>query len=171
MRHRTAWLLCLLLLWAPHAAANRFTDPFAYCKAVGTIDAPDERYTGPAVTERIAAGLRDAFGLPASASIAPFLRGTSWRCMNGALYACNVGANLPCQAKADTSRTPTAAMIQFCTVQPEAAAIPMVVTGRETVYLWRCLQGVPLILKQVTSPDERGFLANIWYRIEPEKGR
>jgi hypothetical protein len=28
-----------------------FTDPFAYCAALGTIDAPDSRYTGPKVPE------------------------------------------------------------------------------------------------------------------------
>jgi hypothetical protein len=29
----------------------RFSDPFAYCAAVGTIDAPDARYTGPRVPD------------------------------------------------------------------------------------------------------------------------
>jgi hypothetical protein len=33
-----------------------FTDPFAYCAAVGTVDAPDSRYTGPKVPEAVAQG-------------------------------------------------------------------------------------------------------------------
>ena len=32
------------------AHAQTFFDPLAYCKAVGTFDAPDKRYTGPSVT-------------------------------------------------------------------------------------------------------------------------
>jgi hypothetical protein len=43
----------------------RFSDPFAYCAAVGTIDAPDARYTGPKVPEVVARfekGLRRARG-------------------------------------------------------------------------------------------------------------
>lgn len=162
------WLLPLVLggcSWP--ASSATYTDPFAYCAAVGTIDAPDSRYVGPAVPWAIAVGLRQAFGLPETAPAEPFLRGTHWRCMNGKVYACNVGANLPCQAKADTSRTPTPAMLQHCRDHPHASAIPAVVTGRETVYSWRCEQRRPRIVRQVTQPDARGYLANIWYQITP----
>ena len=30
-----------------------FSDPFAYCAAVGQIDAPDARYTGPLMTDAL----------------------------------------------------------------------------------------------------------------------
>ncbi|HWI61124.1 MAG TPA: hypothetical protein VNT75_04785, partial [Symbiobacteriaceae bacterium] len=55
---------CLaLLLWAvpfrtQAAADTTYTDPFAYCAAVGTIDAPDSRYIGEKVPMRIAKGLQ-----------------------------------------------------------------------------------------------------------------
>src|SRR5262245_7102022 len=110
-----------------------YADPFAYCRAVGTIDAPDARYAGPSVPPPVAEGLRRAFRAPADAPLERFTRGTSWRCMDGKVYACTVGANLPCGEKADTSRAPRLSIAEFCRQNPSADIIPMVVTGRATV--------------------------------------
>jgi hypothetical protein len=151
------------------AEGESYDDPFAYCAAVGTIDQPDERYTGPDVPDVIAEGLRTAFNTP-DTPLEVYQRGTYWRCMDGKVYACNVGANLPCQEKADTSETPTAAMEEFCqdSANANAEAIPMVVTGRATIYGWRCTDGNPEIVNQFAEPDAQGFLSNIWYEIAPE---
>jgi hypothetical protein len=150
---------------AADAAAQTYDDPFAYCRAVGTIDAPDARWKGPAVPKSIAAGLAAAFDLPPGAPIAPFERGTSWRCMNGAVYACNVGANLPCSEKADPSRTPTSAMRDFCRDQPSSDFIPAYVTGRATVYEWRCRDGAPEAGRQIGAADARGYVADVWHEL------
>ena len=40
--------------------APTYRDPFAYCAAVGTVDAPDRRHTGPALPPTIARGLQKA---------------------------------------------------------------------------------------------------------------
>jgi hypothetical protein len=144
-----------------------FTDPFAYCAALGTIDAPDSRYTGPKVPEVVAQGLKKAFGAPADAPLEPFLHNTFWRCMGGQVYACTVGANLPCQERADTSRRPTEGMTNFCQDHPHAEVIPAVATGRATVYEWKCANGEPAIVRQVAQPDAQGFLSHIWYAINP----
>jgi hypothetical protein len=144
-----------------------FSDPFAYCAALGTIDAPDSRYTGPKVPEAVAQGLKKAFGAPADAPLEPFLHNTFWRCMNGQVYACTVGANLPCQERADVSRSPTQGMTTFCQNNPHAEVIPAFVTGRATVYAWKCTGGVPEVLQQFAQPDAQGFLSNIWYAISP----
>jgi hypothetical protein len=112
----------------------QFGDPFAYCAVHGRIDAPDSRYTGPKVPEVVAQGLKKAFGAPADAPLGPFLRNTFWRCMDGQVYACTVGANLPCQERADVSRQPTPGMTDFCKNNPHAEGIPAVATGRATVY-------------------------------------
>lgn len=148
----------------PGVTAN---DPHVYCKGVGTIDAPGQGYVGPAVPETIARGLQSAFQVPASAPLQPFLENSFWRCMDGKVYACSVGANLPCTAKANTSRVPTEAMIKYCVVNQQASAIPMVVTGRATVFAWQCVAGKPTILRESVKPDKRGFLSNIWYEISP----
>jgi hypothetical protein len=173
MRYR--FLLGLLLVWevllgaAPRvsrADGTTFTDPFAYCAAVGTIDAPDARYIGPHVPEVIARGLQAALGVPPTAPLDPLLTNSVWRCMQGTVYACTFGANLPCLEQADTRQTPTPAMVRFCQANPNAA-IPAVVTGRRTVYAWHCQHGVATIIQQVTQPDARGFFATIWYAINP----
>jgi hypothetical protein len=144
-----------------------FSDPFAYCAALGTIDAPDARYTGPNVPEVVAQGLKKAFGAPADAPLESFLHNTVWRCMGGQVYACTVGANLPCQERANTSRRPTQGMTDFCQDNAHAEVIPAFVTGRATVYEWKCANGVPAVVRQFAQPDARGFLSNIWYAISP----
>ena len=35
-----------------------YSDPFAYCTAVGTVDKPDARYTGPQINEQIINGFK-----------------------------------------------------------------------------------------------------------------
>jgi len=143
-----------------------YTDPFAYCAAVGTVDAPDERYTGPAMTEDIAKGLQEAMNVP-DTPLDMLMGGTTWRCVDGQVYACFVGANLPCDAKMSTDRTPTQEEIDFCQENPNAEVIPAAVTGRETVYEWRCTNGEPEIVSQVYQVDAQGFRSDIWYPVSP----
>lgn len=142
-------------------------DPFAYCAAVGTIDAPDGRYTGEKVPEGLIASMRKVFGFANFMPADEIARGTSWRCMDGKLYACYVGANLPCAAKANADRTPAPALVEYCQREAGADIIPAVVTGRETIYVWRCRNGAPEIVREVASADARGFLSNIWREIPP----
>ena len=144
-----------------------YADPFAYCAAVGTIDAPGATYAGPQVPESVALGLQKALNAP-DTPLSVLQGGSSWRCMNGEVYACFVGANLPCEAKANTDRTPTQEETDFCQANPNSEFIPAVVTGRETVFEWRCRDGVPEVVKQVFQPDAQGFLAEIWYKISPK---
>lgn len=154
-----------ILPMAATAKPGGFRDPFDYCAAVGTIDAPDGRYVGPAVTEAIARGLRDAFEAPPDTPLAPFFYNSIWRCLDGRVYACNRGTNLPCLEKADAGREPTAAMNAFCRSNPNADYVPFAVTGRATVYQWRCRGVAPAIVTQYVEPDRRGFLSNVWREI------
>jgi hypothetical protein len=94
--------------------------------------------------------------------------GSSWRCMDGSVYACFVGANLPCDAKANTDQAPTQEEIDFCQANKNADVIPAAVTGRETVYEWRCSDGAPETVQQVFHPDPQGFLSEFWYKISPQ---
>jgi hypothetical protein len=164
---RVALLIALVgtIAAAACAAEQRFDDPFAYCAAVGTIDAPDARYAGPAMPDAIASGLKAAIGGSEDAPPEWFREGATWRCMGGKVYACTIGANLPCAEQADTGRSPTAAMMAFCRDNPGADGIPMVVTGRATVYAWRCAGDAPAIERQLTEPDASGYLRNVWYEI------
>ncbi len=146
-----------------------FTDPFSYCAAAGTVDVPDARYTGPKITDQIVQGYLKAAGLTGSSEPADVLnKTTSWRCMDGKVYACNVGANLPCDFKADTVKTPTQAMTDYCAQNQDSDFIPMSVTGHATIYSWHCVKGAAEVLEQTGQVDAAGYLSNIWYPIEPQ---
>jgi hypothetical protein len=154
----------LLAACSPQAAAS-FSDAFAYCAAVGTIDAPDSRYTGPRMPEAVAQGLRAASGAAPDAPMELFTDNAFWRCADGKVLACTVGANLPCTEKASSDQTPTQEMKDFCQANASAEVIPAAVTGRATVYEWRCASGAPEVVRQVVEVDAQGFLKDIWYQI------
>ncbi|HSJ56157.1 MAG TPA: DUF333 domain-containing protein, partial [Anaerolineae bacterium] len=147
--------------------SETYSDPFAYCATVGTADAPGPEYTGPDMPGAVVQGLRGALNVPET-PLDVLENGSFWRCMDGEVYACFVGANLPCEAKADTDRTPTQEETDFCQANPNSDLVPAVVTGRETVYEWRCREGTPEIVRQLFEPDAQGYLPDIWYRISPE---
>lgn len=145
-----------------------YNDPFAYCAAVGTIDTPDSRYTGPQITDEIINGYKIAAGLESSTEpMDMFQKTTIWRCMDHQVYVCNFGANLPCDSKANTDKTPSQAMGDYCGANPESDFIPMSVTGHSTIYSWHCIKGTPEPLDQIAKVDASGYLANIWYSIAP----
>jgi hypothetical protein len=143
-----------------------FADPFAYCAAVGTIDSPDARYTGPELPDVIAEGLRDAYNAT-DVALEVFARGSFWRCMEGEVYACTIGANLPCLSKGDRSTVPTAAMADFCKSNLGSDYIPAVVTGRATIFSWRCAGETPVVDDQYTEIDGQGYLEFVWHRLAP----
>jgi hypothetical protein len=155
---------------APSATATptpgTYTDPFAYCAAEGTIDSPGPQYVGPKVPGSVAQGLQKALNAP-DTPISVLENGSFWRCMDGHVYACFVGANLPCEDKVNTDRTPTQEEKDYCGQNPNADVIPVVVTGRDTAYEWHCSNGAPEIVRQIAEPDARGFFSNIWYEISP----
>lgn len=171
MRSTAAWMLVFGAAAGTAAAQEPRTwhDPFAYCAAVVNVDAPDKRYTGPALPPIIPRELQTAFGVAPTEPREPFERGTSWRCMDGAVYACNVGANLPCDAKPAADPEPTSAMRDYCSANRDAQFIPMYVTGHDTLYDWSCADGSPRRGMQTTALDTRGFVASIWHRIEPPR--
>jgi hypothetical protein len=147
--------------------AATYTDPFAYCAAVGDMDKPDARYVGQQVPEVIAKALREASGAAPDAPLDMFITNSYWRCMGGKAYGCFVGANIPCWSKANTDRTPTMATTDFCKTQPDADNIPAAVVGHETIYEWHCKNGTPEIVRQVFKVDARGFITEFWYELSP----
>ncbi len=149
-------------------AGAAFTDPFAYCAAVGTVDKPDARYTGAPVPDEVINGFKKAAGLESSTEPMDMLRKTTiWRCMGGRIYACNFGANIPCDSKANTNRTPTQEMLDYCKANPNSDFLPMAVTGHDTVYSWRCANDQPEVAQQVGKVDAAGYIQQFWYAIEP----
>jgi len=165
MKRLSISIIMLVSIGLQAACASSAPDPFDYCATVGTVDAPDARWTGPKTPDLVVRGLMKAMDLPANAPVDPIAGSTFWRCMDKKVYACTVGANLPCQEKADSNKTPAPALDEFCQANPASDAIPAYVTGRATVFEWKCADGVPVISRQLTEPDGRGFLKMFWYEI------
>ncbi len=153
---------------ANSSTADSFTEPFAYCAAVGTADAPDSRYTGAPIPDEIINGFKKAAGLEASTEPIDMLRKTTiWRCMESKVYACNFGANLPCDSKANTDRMPSQSMEDYCQANPNSDMMPASVTGHTTIYSWHCVKDLPQVLEQIEQVDSAGYWVKIWYEIEP----
>jgi putative hemolysin len=141
-----------------------YSDPFLYCMAVGTIDEPDERYTGDKMPEII---VQDMIGLGLVTADAPkeIQQNAVWRCMDSSLWVCHFGANIPCLEKADLSQTPAPEMEDYCEANPSAETIPAATTGRATMYEWKCTDGKPTVVKQVLKSDSQGFISDFWYQL------
>jgi hypothetical protein len=139
------------------ALAQSFTDPVPYCKAVGTIDKPDARYTGP----KLPAWMADKLHLQPDQG-----KMMEWRCANKAVVACLYGANIPCGSKAKTSHKPTAAIVDYCGQNPDSDFVPMVVTGHETAVSWACHRGVPVVTHSA-AVDAQGYQKDYWQAVSP----
>jgi predicted secreted protein len=132
-------------------------DPWAYCRTAGDVDAPADP-TPPAVAQALATAM----------SVPPIPPDrVSWRCMQGSVWACAVGANIQCAQKLDASRTPTTGMLGWCKANVSAEIIPAYVVGRSTAYEWRCQGEEPAIVRQVATPDARGFDPTVWHAVPP----
>jgi hypothetical protein len=153
----------------PNTAAGQssYNDPFAYCAVVGTIDTPDRLYDGAKLPDSI---IKDMIRQGIISADAPpeFQQNAVWRCMNGGVWVCHFGANLPCLEKADTAQVPTPGMEDYCNKNPSADNIPAAVTGRATVYEWKCRNGKPGIVKQLFRSDPQGYLSEFWYKLTPK---
>jgi hypothetical protein len=150
------------------AQAPSFTDPQAYCRAAGTIDGPDRRYTG-AVPDWIRAAFLSPDQIAAIKAGRQPDYGISWRCVGGEVLACQ-NAQSPSCLKANTDRTPTAAMRDFCRdAKGTPPVIPRVVTGTERMlaYDWVCRGKEPAIARE-TPLDAQGFVAADWKRVGPK---
>src|SRR5580698_8383859 len=80
---------------------------------------------------------------------------TRYRCAGGTVMLCNEGANLPC-GKANLSKHLPGATA-WCKDNPTTGFVPMVATGHDTIYDWRCVTGVATPGAPVRKIDARGF--------------
>jgi hypothetical protein len=130
--------------------AEAWSDPFAYCAAVGTVDFPDHRYTGPMVSEAIATALRVPTSSPPDR--------VKWRCADGAVLACASFRNTPNCAPTPSVRE----MMDYCAQNPDAVDLA---APNGT---WFCNGTDPQIPPDQRWPvDGRGFLPGAWVAIAP----
>ena len=89
-----------------------------------------------------------------------------FRCMSGKVYACFIGANLPC-SKMNTEKS-NAGADAFCKDNPTADSVPMVATGHDTIYSYRCKDGRAEIARKLYQLDQRGFAQSLWTPVASE---
>jgi hypothetical protein len=162
-------LMLILTACSPATTAvpETFSDPFAYCAMVGQIDTPDARYTGPKMSDALFKDYLTAAKLDANMEYPDqFKQMTVWRCMESKVYACNFGANIPCDSKANADKTPTQAMADFCKANPDVDFIPMAVTGHNVIYSWRCKGDAPEIDKPIDTVDAAGYQSSFWVALQ-----
>jgi hypothetical protein len=127
--------------------------PRAYCARVGN----DDTLRRP--PRSLGSAIHRLFDIRGSDALAT----TYYRCAGGSVLVCNVGANLPC-GKANTAKTLPAAT-QWCDTHPNSDFIPMVVTGHDTLYSWRCIGHAAHAGAAVGKLDARGFFQEYWKKL------
>jgi len=153
-------------LSATGAEVGTYDDPFVYCAAVGTIDTPDERYTGPKVTEAIAAAMEVTVEEALQAGEWP-QRGV-WRCAHGAVRTCFRWNASSC-GKYALNPTATNEMREWCAESPNSDFIPAA-WSREMAGEWRCNGQTPVLVKGTASLDSQGYVPEAWKVVEGDAG-
>jgi len=145
--------------------AAQIEDPFAFCATTQDSEIVSADRTGGAFPEVVIEAMLE-HGILSDEMPPEIRQNSAWRCMDGSVWACTVGANIPCTEKADTSRTPSEGMTNFCQSNPDAEEIPAVAAGRTTVYSWGCEGGEPQIQEQTIAVDAQGYPAEYWSRVD-----
>ncbi len=148
-------VLALDALALPGAAAHA-AQPASVCARIGTDD------TLRPIPESLVPAVNALFGTSMPTRMA--IDTTVFRCASGRMLVCTTGANLPC-GPANTSRMPGSGAVDWCREHPDAAFIPAVATGHDTIYAWRCQGGAPQIVRQTQAVDARGFIARYWKEL------
>jgi uncharacterized protein len=137
-----------------HDQGEKFADPYSYCKAVGTINGPDDRYVGP----KEPVEFREAFGLSEKSGW------VEWRCMDGGVYACGTG-NSPICGKLSPYDS-IEAIREACRREPNTDILSAAVTGRFPTK-WVCRNGKPYIDTGDFRTDKQGYPVGYWKFMWP----
>lgn len=144
--------LIVLSLGASFTPGGAAVAASAYCPSPAHRDAQKApRELGPAIAKAFDVG-REAIG-----------NGAFVRCVGAKLMACWVGANLDC-GKANARRTLPGATA-WCRDNPNANEVPMVATGHDTIYEWRCDGARAVAGKIMTPVDAQGYIADNWKEL------
>jgi hypothetical protein len=170
MRYRLLFSI-IALMWLAHnpEAFAQISDARRYCAQVTNDDAirnlPRSLVSDALKAERSEtseSGSHDGI-TPSQMSkedIDSYLASTVFRCMNGLVFICNYGANIPCGGRPDTRRR-MPEVDRYCRQNPNDEIVPMAVTGHSTIYGWACERGKPRITYE-GQLDQRGFYVPIW---------
>ncbi len=142
-----AALACAAAAWPAFAAGG-----------VGYCAAGAGRQSAAPVPKELQSAVAKAFGISVDQA-----RHAKVRCAGGRLMACWVGANLDC-GKANVHRRLVGASA-WCRDHPGSESIPMVATGHDTIYDWRCEGRRAVAGKPNRALDARGYIVDNWKRL------
>jgi hypothetical protein len=147
------YVLAVLAAWSMTQA--RAEAP-AFCARNGNDDALRP------IPKALVAAAGAALGTTMPPAVA--MKSTVFRCANGRVLVCTVGANLVC-GRANTSRTPGRGQLNWCREHPHDTFIPLVASGHDTIYAWRCQDGAPQIDRRILDVDAGGFIVRNWRQL------
>lgn len=87
----------------------------------------------------------------------------NYRCMNGKVLTCFIGANLPC-AKINAERNNPGAS-DYCKTAKNGDTPPMAATGHDALYAYTCRDGKAVVSGTVWALDKRGFATKLWAEV------
>lgn len=168
MRHLRFLLPLSILFFASACVSNQtvYIDPVSYCAAVGTTDHPGARYAGVAAPKWMIESLKRQIHIDLDIRGEPLLP-IAWRCAAGSVEACSVGLGMRCGERANTSRVPTKALLDFCRAFPNFGAALPTLNGQLSAYKWHCHAGWPHIIGLRTDLDTEGYRRSDWFRVLP----
>ena len=144
----------MLLSHAGFAAPAPRDTLHAYCASVGT---DDTLRTPP---PSLAPAIRRLFNIRSHYEA----KAAYYRCADGAVKVCFVGANLPC-GKANTRKN-LPAVARWCETHPDTETIPLYVTGHDSLYSWHCVGAKAATGASVGALDARGFFEKYWKTVK-----
>lgn len=157
-----AAVACGATLAAGHAYAAGPNDPARACAQVVNDDTVHDY--DPALHDAFVRAFHRLFPQGQGGPSDDLLqRQAHYRCMAGKLYACFIGANLPC-SRLNTDRDNPGASA-FCEDNADADVVPMAATGHDTAYSYRCRDGHAEVTGPTFKLDVRGFAADLWTKL------
>jgi branched-chain amino acid transport system substrate-binding protein len=145
-------LSILLTVSSPEVAAS-FSDPFAYCQAVGNNDYREDNqhsgYIGPAVPQDVSRTMNND--------------SVAWRCVDGNVYGCVMGASGRACGKKNTSKIPSRDMRRYCEQSRNSSSIDNATQG-DSFAEWRCSGTTPVISK-IYPVDRQGYFQGSWKKV------
>jgi hypothetical protein len=144
------------------ARAAPEADLFGVCARLGNDDSI--RDYDPSLRTRTASAFKKLFP---NAKNGP--DGDAWqtqaqyRCMNGKVMVCFVGANLPCAKMNAQRENPGADM--FCRDNPDAGSVPAYAIGHDSIHAYRCRNGKAEVTGTTRQLDQRGFAKDLWIEL------
>lgn len=139
-----------------------------YCARVGTDDTvreytPDLRDRTLRAYETFRGG-GDASRENPSELDAHLKVDANYRCMDGKVMVCSIGANLPC-VKINMARN-IPQITKYCLENPGADDghdLALAITGHDTGHSFQCRHGRAVVTGTTWALDKRGFAKKIWY--------